>query len=306
MNPDEHTIQETFLEVGDGHTLYIHEWGNPNAKVPVIFLHGGPGAGCGDGHKDHFEPAKQRVVFFDQRGAGKSLPSGSLNHNTTQNLIDDINKIADHLKLDKFILTGGSWGSCLALAYGLQHPKRVEAMVLRGIYTGSREENDFIDNGGFKAFFPDVWDAYLSRTPKEFHADPSAFHYRQLESGKPSDIKSSAYAYSEMEGSLLSIDDRHTPDNFEDFDPNGMAIELHYLGNGCFMPDRHIFKSAKKLTMPIWLVQGRYDAVCPPVTAYELNKVLPDSELIMVTAGHTGKDRAIVDVIKTLLLQLTK
>lgn len=306
MTPDDRTLQETYLEVGSGHRLYVQDWGNAKASLPIIFLHGGPGGGCNDGHKGYFDPALQRVIFFDQRGAGRSSPSGSLKDNTTASLVEDIKRVAEYCGIKKFILTGGSWGSCLALAYGLAHPGSVAAMVLRGIYTGSQAETDYLDNGGFKMFFPDVWERYLNRTPKKWRDNPNAYHYRQLASNKPQAVKASAYAYSELEGSLLTLDDRHTPQKFDEFNPEAMKIELHFLANGCFMPDRHILNNAHKLTMPVWLVQGRYDMVCPPATAYELAKRLPNGRLIWTTAGHSGSDRPTMDVMRALLLELTR
>lgn len=305
MTPDAFTIQETFLDVGAGHELYIQDWGNKDAKVPVIYLHGGPGSGCSDGYKQGFDGNMQRVIFFDQRGSGRSLPKGSLKNNTTEEVVEDIEKIANHFKLKSFIIIGGSWGSCLGLAYALKYPRRVQAMILRGIFTGSKEETDYLDNGGFRAFFPDVWDAYLARTPKANHQDPSAFHYKEMASGDHSRVKASTYAYGELEGSLLRLDDRHTAEDFDAFDPAGMKIELHYLQNLCFMPNNHLLDNAHKIKTPTWLVQGRYDMVCPPKTAYELNKRMPNSKLIFVQAGHSGGDRSIYEVTRALLLEIT-
>lgn len=304
MTPDAFTIQETFLDVGDGHELYIQDWGDKDAKTPIVYLHGGPGSACTDGYKQLFDGQRQRIIFFDQRGAGKSLPKGSLKENTTKELVEDIERIADHFKLTSFIITGGSWGSCLALAYALKYPKRLKAMVLRGIYTGSQEETDYIDNGGFQLFYPDVWDTYLSQTPKSYHHNPSEYHYRQMASGDPTLIKASSYAYSELEGSLLRLDDRHTTDKFETFDPDAMKIELHYLRNLCFMPDNYILDNAYKITTPTWLVQGRYDMVCPPKTAYKMSKLLPNNKLIFTQAGHSGGDRATYEVVRALLLEI--
>lgn len=305
MTPDAFTIQETFLAVGDDHELYIQDWGNKDAKIPVIYLHGGPGSGCSDGYKQGFDGHTQRVIFFDQRGSGRSLPKGSLKNNTTKEVVEDIEKIANHFKLKSFIIIGGSWGSCLGLAYALKYPKRVKAMILRGIFTGSKAETDYLDNGGFRAFFPDVWDTYLRRTPEAHHQDPSAFHYREMASGDPIKIKASTYAYGELEGSLLRLDDRHAAENFDTFDPDGMKIELHYLQNLCFMPDNYLLTNAHKIKTPTWLVQGRYDMVCPPKTAYELDKLMPNSRLIFVQAGHSGGDRSIYEVTKALLLEIT-
>jgi proline iminopeptidase len=287
MNPDQYTLREFYLDVGDGHQLYIQDWGFKDAKHPVVFLHGGPGSSCKDKFKMNFDPNTQRVVFFDQRGSGKSLPKGELKDNDTQKMVDDIEQIIKELKLPGVVLTGGSWGSCLALLFGIKYPKRVHGMVLNGIFTARRSEIDFLDKGGFKAFFPDIWDKYVGSVPEEFKANPSKYHYEKIFGDNPELAKGSAYAYSEMlEGPLLDLDDRYSPDDFEEFDPDGMRIELHYLKNNSFLPDNYIFNNASKLTMPIWLIQGRYDMVCPPVTAYELNKVLPNSRLIWTISGH--------------------
>jgi proline iminopeptidase len=304
MTPDQHTSQEFFLDVGDGHQLYVQDWGKKDASIPILFLHGGPGASVSDRHKQRFDPVRQRVIFFDQRGAGKSLPKGSIEHNTTKHLIADIETLADHLLMKKFIVTGGSWGSCLALGYALEHPSRIHAMVLSGIYTASRRETDYLDQGGFRNHFPEVWERYTDRAPKEYADNPSEYHYKQAFGKDPEAAKKSIYAYSEMEGSLLFLDDRRTPMEYDTFDPDDMKIELHYLKHGCFMPDRYILKNAHALTMPIWLVQGRYDMVCPPITAYELSKKLPNGQLLWTMAGH-GNDRPNYDVMRTLLLQLT-
>lgn len=305
MNSDKFTIQEIFLDVGDGHQLYVQDWGNKKAKIPIIFLHGGPGAGIADKHKQRFIPEKQRIVFFDQRGSGKSLPKGSLEKNTTSESVEDIEKIARALKLEKFIITGGSWGSFLALAYALKFPSRVSSMVLSGIFTARKSEIEYLDGGGFKIFYPDLWHKYGQTVPENHRHNPSAYHYEKIFGKDKEHAKNSAYAYSEfLEGPLLSLDDRYAPDKYEEFDPDPMRVELHYLKNNCFVQEGYIFKNALKLNMPIWLVQGRYDMVCPPITAYELNKKLPNSELIWTMAGH-GNDRPNYDVIRTLLLQLT-
>lgn len=305
MQPDSYTIAEHFLDVGGGHTLYIQDWGNKKAKKTIVSLHGGPGSASNDGHKDLFDPTQQRVIFFHQRGCGRSLPYGSLEHNTTKELVEDIEKIARHLKLNAFVVTGGSWGSCLAFAYALKYPKRVEAMVLRGIFTGSKEEIDYLDKGGFRLFYPDVWETYLQRTPEEHHADPSKYHYQNIKSSDDELVKKSSFAYSELEGALLRLDDRHRPQDYETFDDKPMKIELHYLEALCFMPDNYILDNAHRIKTRTWLVQGRYDIVCPPKTAHEMHKRLPNSQLLFSIAGHSGNDRGTFDTAKALLLQLT-
>ncbi len=304
MTPDDHTNQELFLDVGDGHQLYVHDWGNPKAKMPILFLHGGPGAGCNDGHKQSFDPAQQRVIFHDQRGSGKSLPAGSLEHNTTHDAANDINKVTERLGIKQFILTGGSWGSLLALVYAIHNPERLHAMVLRGIFTGTTAEEHWLTKGGFKASFPEVWEAYLQNTPTAHHADPSAYHLKQIAEGTPEEQKRSAYAYGNMEYALLSLDDRPKVSSYEDYDPTSIMIETHYAAHKYWLEERFVLDNAHKLTMPVFLVHGRYDMLCPPLGAYQLHQNLPHSQLIWTVAGHSGGDRANYDTARALLLQL--
>ncbi len=186
MTPDDFTNQELFLDVGDGHQLYVHDWGRADAAIPIVFLHGGPGNGCDDRDKQKFDPAKQRLIFHDQRGSGKSIPLGSLENNTTSDLVEDIEKIARRLKLRNFVITGGSWGSCLALAYGIKYPKRLTGMVLQGLFTGSQDEISWLGKGRFREFYPDAWNRYSEATPPEYRSDPSAYHSKgRLETIRP-------------------------------------------------------------------------------------------------------------------------
>lgn len=300
MTPDEFTILETFLDVGDGHQLYVQDWGNPHATTPIIYLHGGPGRGSKNRHRSRFNPYEQRVIFFDQRGCGRSLPYGSLENNTTDKLIDDIEKIASHLKIDNFSLTGNSWGTCLALAYALKYPHRVKTMALQGIFTGSQAEMDYMDEGGFRTFFPDSWENYVNQTPESHRAHPTKYHFSRILGNDPLAARESAYIYENLEASLVSLDDRFTPGNPDEFDPNGIRIEAHYMSNGCFMDDRYILDNVHNLNMPIWLVQGRYDVICPPQTAYGVHKKALNSTLIWTVAGHAN-DRSSYDVMRTIL-----
>jgi proline iminopeptidase len=305
MNPDEHTIRETFLEVGGGHTLYIHDWGHAEAALPIIFLHGGPGGSVKDKSKQFFDPTRQRVIFFDQRGCGKSLPYGSLEHNLTADLVADIDKIADHFELERFILVGGSWGSCLALAYGIKHPQRVAGMVLNGIFTGSEAESEWIEQGLFRTFRPDVWDDYLTATPAAHRDKPSEYHFKNILGSDPEAAKRSAFAYQNLEGAACFLDDRFTLGSYDEYDPAGITTEVYYTANRFFLPDRFILEHAEKLTMPLWLVQGRYDMVCPPRTAYQLSQKAPHAELVWTTSGHVA-ERESWNLIRTITLQLTE
>jgi proline iminopeptidase len=304
MTPDEHTISESYLDVGDGHSLYIQDWGNAKVHEPIISIHGGPGSGSKDKHKQGFDPELQRVIFYDQRGSGKSLPLGSIKNNTTQDLVEDIEKIAKHLKIDRFILTGASWGPCLALVYALKYPKRVKAMVLTGIFTGSQAEIDWIYKGQFRSFFPDVWQQFLDETPKAHQKDPTNFHIKRAFGRDEESAKRSLYALLNMEAGVASLDDRYLPENYDDFDSAKAILETHYISNRCFLADRYILDNAPKLTMPIYLVQGRYDFVCPPKTAYELDQKLPNSHLYWTVSGHSGTHEN-WNMVRSILLQIS-
>jgi proline iminopeptidase len=277
------------LDVGDGHELYVQDWGDAEASTAIFFLHGGPGSGCNDGHKQYFDPSSQRVIFHDQRGCGKSTPYGSIENNTTDKLVHDISTVADKLGIDKFVIMGGSWGSCLAFAYALEYPERVKGMVLRGIFTGSKTETDWLDHGQFQNFFPDAWEAYLKTVPEDQRQNPTSYHYSRVMGDDQAAAQQSGAAYQTLEVSAISLDDRHGPINIADFDPSNIRIEMHYMQNLCFLPDNYILNNAHKLTMPVWLIHGRYDMVCPPITAYELHKRLPKSELIWTIAGHSAE-----------------
>lgn len=305
MTPDEHTNREFFLDVGGNHELYVHDWGNPHAKTPIINLHGGPGSGTRESHKNYYDPARQRVIFFDQRGCGRSLPYGSLNSNTTQHLIHDITLIAKELKLPPFVLRGGSWGSCLALAYALYAPKHVKALVLDGVFTGTAHEINWLNEGIFRTFYPEVWHAFVEKTPKAYHRDPATYHINRALGNNESAAKASAHAYAMMEWALMRLDDRTKEEPLDDFDPTSIKTELHYLANKCFLADRYIVDNAHRLTMPVYLIQGRYDMVCPPSTTYALHGRIPQSELIWTISGHHGEHEA-WNLIRTVLHELTK
>lgn len=292
MTPDQYTIQELFLDVGDGHQIYVHDWGQKSAKTPIVLLHGGPGNGSKNSDKAKFDPDQQRVIFFDQRGSGKSLPYGSLNNNTTQDLVEDIEKIADKLSLDKFVITGGSWGACLALVYGIAHPERLAGIIIQGVFSGSHADIEWLDKGRFREFFPDAWDKYLQVTPKEHRNNPSAYHFKRALGDDPAAAKESAHAYESLEVSLLKLDGRISAPDFEEYDPTTITTEIHYVANNCFMPDNYVLENAKKLTMPVWIIQGRYDMVCRPITSYQLDQELPNSKLIWTIDGHLAEHEA--------------
>ncbi len=293
MNEDEYTNQSFMLDVGHGHELWVHDWGNKQAKTPIFFLHGGPGSQCKDKHKLAFDPTTQRVIFHDQRGAGQSTPLGRWHHNTTQDLSEDINRIADKLGVKQFIITGSSWGSTLALYYTIENPNRIKAVVVGGIWGASKAENAYMNGGTWRTHFPELWDWYVSTVPQEYRSNPSAYHFERALGDDPTAAAESARVFGDMEAGLISLDDRHILTTAKDYDPSGTLIEMRYMAKQCFMPDRFILKNAHKLTMPVYIVQGRYDFVCPPATAYELCQTAPNAHLTWVASGHAAEHETI-------------
>lgn len=293
MTPDIHTNDELYIEVGNGHTLYVHDWGYKKAKKPIITLHGGPGGQSRDRHKEPFDPKTQRVIFFDQRGCGKSTPLGKWHHNTTQDLANDITKIADKLNISSFILSGGSWGSCLALYYALSVPTRVLGLVINGVFTASQAEIDWVDEGLFRTHFPDQWETYVTATPKEFQDQPSAYHYSRALGSDTKKAAESGQIYAALQSAVSTLDDRFAPPDPDRFDPTGTLLEMRYLAKRCFLPEGYILKHARTLRMPVHIIQGRYDFVCPPMTAYQLNKIIPRSQLHWVLAGHRSEHETV-------------
>jgi proline iminopeptidase len=292
MTPDEFTNRELMLDVGDGHQLYVQDWGKADAKTPIIYLHGGPGNGCDNRDKRGFEARRQRVIFHDQRGAGKSLPTGSLEHNTTQDLVADIEKITQHLALEQGVLVGGSWGSTLALMYGIAHPEQVTGMVLNGVFTATRAELDWLAGGGWRKFFPEIWETYIASVPAKHQANPTAYHIEQALGNDAEAAKQSAYAYQAMELALLKLDDIYDPGPYDTYDPAVIRTEMHYDAHQFFVEDGYVAANAAKLTMPIRLIAGRYDMVTPPQAAYELSQQLPNGHLVWTINGHLRQHEA--------------
>lgn len=286
MNPDKYTIQEIYLDVSDGHKLYVQEWGNPKAKTPILIIHGGPGNGVDDRDKKDFDPKIHRVIFYDQRCSGNSTPLNDTVNNTTPKLVEDIEAILEKLNVNECVIIGGSWGSTLALAYALEHPKRIKSLVINGVFTGSKSEADWIIKGGWKVFYPEIWQNYASTVPEEFRNDPSSYHLNELDSGDPERIKKSAYAFESMELALLKLDEIYRPSPFETYEPKAILVEMNYDKNNFYFPENHILNNAHMLQMPVHIIQGRFDMVTPPKAAYELSKIIPNCKLYMTINGH--------------------
>ncbi len=293
MTTDEFTNDSGLLDVGDGHQIWWHDWGNKDAKTAIFHLHGGPGAGNKNKYKLAFDPTVQRVVFHDQRGSGQSLPFGSTDHNTTQDLIADIERLREMLGLETIMISGGSWGSTLALAYAIAHTDRVKKMLLSGIFLGTKAESDYIQQGGMKTHYPEAWAQYIEVVPEERRDDTVSFYLEQFKKGYDAS-KEYIRRWCLLENAAMSLDGEYKKSLMEsaDYDETALPLamlEAHYFQNECFLKDAPILENAKKLHgMPIVLMQGRQDHVCPPETAYKLATAIGDTcHLHIMPGGHS-------------------
>jgi len=293
--PEIEPNKEYQLPCGNLHNIYIEESGNPNGQ-PIIFLHGGPGGGCGSKQRRFFDPKHYRIILFDQRGCGKSTPLGETKENTTADLVNDIETIRKHLNIEKWILFGGSWGSSLALAYGIKYPEYLIGLILRGVFLSREKELDWFLKD-VDQFFPENHKLLLSHKDN-INKDNLVKEYTDLVFGSNFDIaKKAAVAWNKFEGSILKLlptsglNNSDEDINYE-FELARAKVQLHYINNFCFIDGNDILKNIKVLEdIPIEIVQGRYDMVCPPKTAYALKQQLPHSELIIIAdAGHSASE----------------
>lgn len=293
LYPDITPYETGTLQVDGRHTLYWEQCGNPNGK-PVVMLHGGPGAGCNEKMRRFHDPAKYRIVLFDQRGAGRSTPHADLTDNDTWSLVADIEKLRERLGIERWQVFGGSWGSTLALAYAETHPQRVTELVLRGIFMLRRWELEWFYQSGADAIFPDAWDAYLAAIPEVERGDLMSAYHRRLTSSEPAVQLEAAKAWSVWEGSTsyLFQDPNHVEASAADLFALAFArIECHYFVNGGFFDrDDQLLANAYRLKgIPAVIVQGRYDVVCPMRSAWDLHQVWPEADLrIVADAGHSA------------------
>jgi proline iminopeptidase len=290
------------LKVSEVHTLHIEECGNPQGQ-PVLFLHGGPGAGKTPKHRRYFDPKYYRIILFDQRGAGQSTPHADLRENTTWDLVKDIEKIREHLEITKWIVFGGSWGSTLALAYAETHPKSVAGLILRGIFLCRKEEIDWFYQSGASFIFSDYWDKFISIIPEEERGDMLKAYYKQLTSRNEFERLRAAKAWSTWEGSTIKlIPNKEAIDHFSDphVSLSLARIEAHYFTNGCwFRTDNQLIEDVYKIRhVPSVIVHGRYDVVCPYKNAWDLHKAWPEARFETIpTAGHAVDEAGIIDAL---------
>ena len=280
------------LPVSDLHTIYVEESGNKNGK-PVIFLHGGPGGGVDPKYRRYFDPEKWRIIMFDQRGCGKSTPFAELKENTTWDLVSDIEKIRNHLSIDKWVVFGGSWGSTLSLAYSQTYPDSCKGLILRGIFLVRKKELDWFYQEGASNIFPDRWESFLEPIPVEKRDNLMQAYYEILTGEDHSKKIEAAKAWSTWEGSTVRLlqDENFISDFSDDKFAEAFArIECHYFMNNCwFDSDNHLIENMHKIRhIPGVIIHGRYDIVCPVIQAWDLHKAWPEADLhIIPDAGHS-------------------
>ena len=303
--PEIGPFETGYMPVSGGHVMYWEQVGHPRGQ-PVLFLHGGPGAGAGAVHRRFFDPAFWRVVIFDQRGAGRSRPLGSLVANTTTDLVEDIESLRRHLGLERWLLFGGSWGSTLALAYAQAHPDRVIGLVLRGVFLGRPSEVDWFLRG-LSAVFPDAHANFIQFLPEAERGDILGAYLRRLTDPDPSVHMPAARAWSVYEGSCSTL--LPSPDTVASFAQDrtalGLArIEAYYFAHDLFLPPGGLLAHMDPIAhLPAEIVQGRYDMVCPARTAFDLAAAWRSARLTVIPdAGHSalepGVRRALVTAVE--------
>ena len=306
LHPKAKVFNSFNLKVSELHTIFVEESGNKNGK-PVIFLHGGPGGGISSTYRQYFNPDEWRIIMFDQRGCGKSMPFAELEENTTWDLVADIEKIRGHLQIDQWVVFGGSWGSTLSLAYSQKHPTACKGLILRGIFLVRKKEIDWFYQYGASNIFPDKWESYLAPIPENKRDNLLNAYYEILTGDDQNKKIEAAKAWSTWEGSSvrLILDD----DFISDFGDAKFAeafarIECHYFMNDCWFPsENYLIDNIDKIRhIPAVIVHGRYDIICPVVQAWDLHKAWPEADLhIIPDAGHSIYEEG----IKNKLLEYT-
>ena len=290
------------LQVSELHTIHYEESGNAVGQ-PVIFLHGGPGGGISPMYRQYFDPQRWRIVIFDQRGCGQSTPYAELRENTTWDLVSDIEQLRQHLKIDRWVVFGGSWGSTLSLAYAQTHPDRCKGLILRGIFMLRPQEIRWFYQEGANYIYPDAWQEYLKPIPLNERDDLLSAYYRRLTSKDPSVRLEAAKAWSIWEASTSKlIPSTVSKQRFgqAEFAEAFARIECHYFVNrGFFEKENQLLENIDRIRhLPAVIVQGRYDVVCPMITAWELHQAWQSAEFMVIDdAGHSVSEPGIKDAL---------
>ncbi len=309
LHPPIEPFDHRMLEVGDGHSIYVEQCGNPDG-VPVVVLHGGPGGGCSPAMRRYFDPAHYRVILFDQRGCGRSRPHAAVEANTTWHLVRDIETIRTTLGIGDWLVFGGSWGATLGLIYAISHPARVRHLVLRGIFLMTRAELAWFYGGGAGQFWPDVWRRFTGLVPEGERGDLIAAYAGRLFSGNPAEEISFARAWASWENTLASIgNDGPGGDSPAEYARAFARLENHYFSNLGFLDgDDWIVQNAGALAeIPGTIVQGRYDMICPPAAAWRLQEAWPRATLTLVPrAGHALSEPGISSQLVRVMADLAQ
>ncbi|MEP2892212.1 prolyl aminopeptidase [Tateyamaria sp.] len=304
LYPPSDPYDQRMLDVGQGHRVYIEQCGNPSG-IPVVICHGGPGGGCSPAMRRYFDPDLYRIILFDQRGCGRSRPHASVTDNTTWHLVADMEAIRRTLNIDVWIVFGGSWGATLALIYAETHPERVRNLVLRGVFLMTQRELDWFYGGGAGRFWPEVWARFESLVPEDERGDLIGAYHRRLFSGDVALETRFARAWSSWENALASIHSNGAGGEAPgDYARAFARLENHYFTNAGFLEfDGQIIANAGRIKhIPGTIVQGRYDMICPPESAYALAQAWPGGELKMVRdAGHALSEPGIsAELVRTM------
>lgn len=289
------------LDVGDGHQLYWEACGDPEG-LPAVFLHGGPGGGCSADHRRFFDPERYNAILFDQRGCGRSRPHASLTCNTTRHLVEDMERLRKARNLDRWLIVGGSWGSALALAYAQQFPARVSGILLRGVFTARASELRWLYSEGASCLFPEAWAAFAQFIPPSERTDLVAAYHSRLGGSDVKMQREAARAWCAWETATMTLRPRlaQKVDAFEDDSLLALArIETHYFMSGAFLQEGELIREAGRLAgVAGVIVQGRYDCVTPPMTAWELHKAWPGCVLHLVPdAGHASSEPGVLRLL---------
>lgn len=302
-------FDQRMIDVGQGHRVYMEQCGNPHG-IPVIVLHGGPGGGCSPAMRRYFDPDRYRVILFDQRGCGRSRPHASVDHNTTWHLVADIERIRHLLGIDRWIAFGGSWGATLALIYAQSHPERVSQLVLRGVFLMTKAELDWFYGGGAGRFWPELWARFVAPIPEAERGDLIAAYNRRLFCGNLAEEMKYGRIWSDWENALASIHSNgqagETPG---DYARTFARLENHYFHNRGFLEfDGQILANIGRIShIPGVIVQGRYDMICPPSSAWKLSELWPAAQLRMVrNAGHALSEPGISSELVRIMNDLAR
>ena len=289
------------LKVSDIHTMFYEEAGNPEGK-PALFLHGGPGVGIMPGYRRFFDPDFYRVILPDQRGAGRSTPHAELAENTTWDIVEDLEKLRKHLGVDKWVVMGGSWGSTLAISYAITYPRSIKGIIMRGIFLSRPFEINWLHKkGGASQIYPDEWERYIAPISENKRGDTVKAYYEMLTSDDEAVRRKAAKAWSRWEGAIMTLfPDVEALEKMTE-EKSAMSIgsiECYYTLNNFFMKsDDYLLENIGKMKgIPLRIVQGRYDIICPMQSAWDLHHALPDSELVIVPNGaHSPMDEGMIE-----------